>query len=87
MTYEFNTKKEKSQGIRKWMIVVLISIAIFIIGSFLFFIIWRKMRIKNRSLENKVSAISFSTGLNQDLIINRDSDHSKNNEEYENTFI
>ena len=43
--------------------------------------------MKNRSLENKVSVISFSTGINQELINNRDSDNSKNTEDYENTFI
>ena len=69
------------------MIIALIAIAIFIIGLFLFFITWRKMKMKNRSLENKVSVISFSTGINQELINNRDSDNSKNTEDYENTFI
>jgi len=43
------------------------------------------MKIKNRSLQEKVNAISFSNGINEDLINNKES--KKINEEYENTFI
>ena len=87
MTYEFNTNKQEKADANKWMIVALIAIAIFIINLLLFFIFCRKMKIKNKSLENKVNAISFSTGINQDLINNRDSENSKKSEDYENTFI
>jgi len=80
--YEFNTEIKNH-----WMIIALIIIPIFIISLLLFYIIWRKMKIKNRSLENKVNAISFSTGINQDLINNRDSGNSNKTEDYENTFI
>ena len=84
MTYEFDTKKERSKILR---IIISIIIIVLIIALILFFIIYRKMRMKNTSLENKVTAISFSSGINQDLINNRDSDKSKNSEDYENTFI
>ena len=87
MTYEFNTNKQEKKDANKWMIVALIAIAIFIIGLLLFFIFCRKMKKKNKSLENKVNAISFSTGINQDLINSRDSENSKKSEDYENTFI
>ena len=83
MTYDIN-KVEKEED-NRLLIAISISIAIFIISLILFFIICRKMKLKNNSLQDKFKSISFSNGINAELINNKDS--ITNNEEYENTFI
>ena len=68
------------------LLIVIVCICIaFIILSFVLFICLRKLRRKNRKLEDKVEAISFSSGLDEDSI-DRDI-NSKKSEDYENTFI
>ena len=68
------------------MIVIFIFIFIIILILIISFIIWRKLRIKNRSLENKVNAIDFSSGINDDLI-NKKELSERRYDSYENTFI
>ena len=70
MTYDIN-KVEKEED-NKLLIAISISIAIFIISLILFFIICRKMKLKNNSLQDKFKAISFSNGINAELINNKD---------------
>ena len=43
------------------------------------------MKIKTNSLQDKVNAIDFSIGINEELINNKEL--KKINEDYENTFI
>ena len=89
MIYEFNTNLEKEQNdnnsINNWWIV-LIFIIIFIITLFIFIIIYRKLRLKDKNLEDKVDAISLSSVINDNLV-NLETDKAKGNEDYENTFI
>jgi len=83
LTYDINhVEKEKDYSL---IISISISIVIFIICLILFYIIYRKLKIKNSSLQDKVKAISFSNGINEELNINKESNIC--NEEYENTFI
>jgi hypothetical protein len=44
------------------------------------------LKIKNANLENKVKAIEFSSGLNEDFIINKELIENRS-DSYENTFI
>ena len=99
MIYEFNTNLEKEQNddngnnnnisnknsINIWWIV-LIFIIIFILTLFIFVIIYRKLRLKDKMLEDKVDAISLSSVISDDLV-NLGKDKAKGNEDYENTFI
>lgn len=94
MIYEFQTEEGKEQNNisnnnKSYinLIVIIILIFIIILILFIFIIIWRNMRIKNRSLENKVNAIDFSSGINEDLINNQELSEKKRNISYENTFI
>ena len=69
-----------------WLILV-IFIIILIIASLIFFVIYRKIRLKTKYLEDKIDAISFSNEINEGLINDLDLDKKKGNEDYENTFI
>ena len=91
MNYEYSTelKIEKNNSINNnsdsnFINMILIIIIIFIL--LISFIIWRKLKIKNANLENKVKAIEFSSGLNGDYIINKELIENRS-DSYENTFI
>ena len=92
MTYEFNTGLEveengsNNNSSNSWLIA-LIFIMIFIIICFIFFVNYRKIRLRNRNLEDKVNAISLSSGINEDLNNKFDLENKKINEDYENVFI
>ena len=99
MNYKFYTelKEEKNKSSssktdsnnNKYFInifVIFIFIFIIILILIISFIIWRKLKIKNRSLENKVNAIDFSSGINDDLI-NKKELSERRYDSYENTFI
>jgi len=84
-----NRKKEdktpENNNILAILIIVGISIAIIIIISILFIIFYLKIKKKNKALQEKVLAVSFSNDQS-DAIINNNQ-HSKKDEEYENRFI
>ena len=100
MLYEFNTANPKNEdeneeksgneeypGINSG-IIILIIIIVLIPAFFLFFIIWRKIRIKSGNLENKVNDTNFSSGLNEDLNDNKElSDNVKDSGSYINAFL
>jgi hypothetical protein len=90
MIYEFNTKEQNdnngnsntisnNNSINTWWIV-LIFIIIFILTLFIFVIIYRKLRLKDKNLEDKVDAISLSSVITDDLV-NLGSDKAKGNED------
>ena len=94
MTYEFNTGMQEDQEKGKdttnnnSILLILIFIIILIIILFLFFIFWRKYRIKSSNLEDKIKEINFSSGINDDLINNRElSDKERSSGSYLNSFI
>ena len=82
MIYDINQVKKEDN---RFIIAISISIGVFIIFLILFLYFCYKMKIKNDSLQDKINAISFSNGINDNLISNKES--IKSNEEYENTFI
>ena len=75
----------KDYDIKLNIFIIIIAIVAFIIIVISFILIFFKMKNKNRSLQDKVNAISFSDGISEDLTINKDS--IKDNEDYENSFI
>jgi len=85
MTYEFSTELEEKDTTG---VIILIFIIILIIVFILFFIIYRRMRIKSRSLEDKVNDTDFSSGLNNDLVGDKElSDKVRTSGSYLNSFI
>jgi hypothetical protein len=66
--------------------IIFISISIIIIIMIIFITIMIKMKKKNANLEEKVLAISFQKGNIDENIFDK-SEKSKNDEDYENTFI
>ena len=93
MKYEFSTelKEEKnsdskSSSNNNYINLIIFFIFIIILILFISFNFWRKLKIKNRNLENKVNAIDFSSGINEDLIITKELSENRS-DSYENTFI
>jgi len=86
LSFSFDTNEGKI--IRAIAITILISLAIVIIIILsIFFFYRRKMKKKNRNFEDKVKAISFSSGIENDLTNKNGAEESKVDDEYENTFI
>ena len=81
-----NKDNSDSNNIFINMIIIFIFIIILVFILCIFFIIWRKLRIKNRSLENKVNAIDLSSGISEDLIITKELSENRS-DSYENAFI
>ena len=83
LSYDFLAYENKKSYSNK-VIIILCCTFLFIIKIIIiiFFIICKKFRKKNQTLEEKVKAISFSTGKEDSFESN-----SKNDEDYENTFI
>jgi hypothetical protein len=80
ITYDISQKEDKLL-----IIVISVSIAVFIIALIVFLLYCFKMKAKNNSLQDKVNAIDFSNGINEEL--NNNKELIKLNEDYENTFI
>jgi len=86
VSLQFDTKKGRM--FYKIIIAISISSAIaIIIILILFFFYRRKMNKKSKNFEDKVRAISFSEGIEKDLINKNGEEESKGDDEYENTFI
>ena len=68
-------------------IIILIIIIVLIIAFILFFI-FRKIRIKSSSLEDKINDTNFSSGLNEDLKNNQElEERTRSSGSYLNTFL
>ena len=68
------------------ILILSISLGFAIIIFIIITIICIRIRNKNKNLEEKVNAISFSSGIDSDEIINNNR-VSKTDEDYESTFI
>ena len=82
LIYHINQVEKDNNTLK---IIISIIIVAFIIFFILLLIIYHKMKIKNNSLQDKVNAIDFSNGINEEL--NNNKELKKLNEDYENTFI
>lgn len=74
-------KKNKIEIIILSFVIALIFILL------IFFLYSRKAKKKNIDLEDKVKAISFSAGIEEDSSKIKFSDKTTSNDDYENTFI
>lgn len=83
-TFDITTKKESKNKISSYLIIVLIILIIILIVCFIF--LYRRFKIKNKNLKEQVQAISFSSGINED-VIDKTKNKSKDDEDYETTFI
>ena len=78
--FDISTKKKTLL----YLIIGLSFLIIILIIIFIFF--YRRFKKKNKSLKEKVQAISFSSGINED-VIDKTKNKSKDDEDYETTFI
>jgi len=53
----------------------------------IFFFCWKKIRNKNKNLEEKVNSISFTSEKEDDFLNDNILEKSKIDDEYENIFI
>ena len=89
ITYEFKTENRNIEDNTSsiWtIIIILIFIIVLIFVFYKLFIIWRKMRIKNRNFEYKIKNAYFSSEINED-ILNDSSDNIKESKDDENYFV
>ena len=68
-------------------IIILSFVIALIFVLLIFFLYSRKAKKKNIDLEDKVKAISFSAGIEEDSSKIKFSDKTTSNDDYENTFI
>ena len=83
--FEVSTKGNKNKGISLIIIVLITFGSIFIITIIIFIIACKKFSNKNKDLREKVQAISFSSGIDEDVI--NKNNRSKDEDDYYTTFI
>ena len=83
ITFDFDSNEEKNNTYL--IIIILCCIILIIIILLIFLLCYRKMKNKNKVLKEEVEAITFSTGIDEDTLNNRN--NKKINEDYETTFI
>ena len=87
-TFEFTPKKEENWFMENIIIIIIfVFIIIIIIIVILFFVICSKIKKKNEDLREKIRSISFSNGLAEDIENESNISNSKNDKDYEYTFI
>ena len=79
-----NEKSHSKKDLLRLIIILSVSLGIVIILFIIIMIGCIKIRKKNKSLEEKVLAISFTSGIDEDSL---DKKKSKKDEDYETTFI
>ena len=85
--FSFNTNKNFFEK-NKIIIIIISFVIVLIIISIIFLLYLKRSKKKNKSLEDKVRAISFSEGIEEDSSnINFSEKSSKISDDYENTFI
>jgi hypothetical protein len=84
--HEFTTnskKKDRNENEKIIILSIIISFCVIVVLVIVFIIIYEKLWKKNKDLSEKVLAISFSKGINDDF----DQKKSKTDEDYDTTFI
>ena len=79
---ELKKEEQKNYNILIYIGLIVLIIIIIIISLIIFYI----MKKKNTELQEKVLAISFSSGISEESI-DRQNTNTKKDEDYENTFI
>ena len=80
-------KGDETNKKNKSFLFIIIFGIIFVIILVISLIICEKYRKKNKSLKEQVQAISFSHGIDEDKINKKKIKNSKEDEDYESTFI
>ena len=82
---EFTTKSKskKPEKTKTKIFNIIIPICVIIVLIIVFIILYKKLWKKNKDLSEKVLAISFSKGINDDF----EQKKAKTDEDYDTTFI
>jgi hypothetical protein len=83
---DFSTKRNLDKN-NKFLIIIIIFVIVIIIILIISFLYYRKFKKKNKNLEEKFRAISFSSGIEEDSSNRIVLEKSNGDNEYENTFI
>jgi hypothetical protein len=83
---DFSTKRNLDKN-NKFLIIIIIFVIVIIIILIISFLYCRKFKKKNKNLEEKFRAISFSSGIEEDSSNRIVLEKSNGDNEYENTFI
>ena len=90
--FDFNTKEksiDNDQDKKNINLIIILSVSFgcfLIIITLIFIFVCKSIKKKNKILEEKIKAISFSIGIDEESF-DIDSQKSKKDEEYETTFI
>ena len=90
ITFDFNTNKEivnDDDNLLFFKIFGIILIIIIVIILIIFILFYTRIKKKNKILKEKVEAISFSSGIDEDTLENSNKKSVKKSEDYETTFI
>ena len=82
--FEIKPKKKNKNILLIYLIIGLVVFIIIIL--FAFFIVCRNLKRKNKDLKEQVQALSFSSGIKED-IITKEKNKSVEDKDYETTFI
>ena len=88
--FQIDTKVENEDSDNNKKTIIILSLifgSIFIITIVVSLIICSKYRKKNKNLNEQIKELSFSVGINEENINKRISKFSKEDEDYEDTFI
>jgi len=83
---DFSTKRNLDEN-NKILIIIISFVIVIIIILIISFLYCRKINKKNKNLEDKFKAISFSNGIEEDSSNRIVPEKSNGDDEYENTFI
>ena len=83
-TYNFEINKKEQNNLIIYLIVGFSILIIILLIAFIFII--RYVKRKNKALTEQIQALSFSSGMKED-IITKELNKSKEDEDYEKTFI
>ena len=84
---EYNDKVENEENNNNLWLYIIIFGSIFVMILTISLIACEIYRRKNKNLKEQVQAISFSNGIDEDNINQRKSKSSKEDEDFENSFI
>ena len=83
---EISTNSNQSKSGKKNILIIFIIFgSIFIIALIIFIFIFRRMSKKNKNLKEQIQAISFSSGIDEDVV--NKIKKTKDDDDYESTFI
>ena len=87
ITFDFNTKNESKDNFTTFLKIVGLFLIIIIFILIIFILCYCRIKKKNTILKEKVEAITFSSGIDEEALNINQNKSIKKNEDYETTFI